>query len=323
FVRQFSALFSGAATARGYLCPDLLASDESYIEFHRKWQLSAYFSIRKKQLTDAIDLANKQSEPAVLDQAAVDAVMAELGLSTQLGARAMWAIRRCWAADVYLEPLASRFWQLTIQIVSWYHHSASDALRLLIRSRNSSSAGANGSPTTTEESATVDQLLAHIHDMLALKKLCVDHIDRIQPLLPASPKTSDAPLPPSTRSTALAASLRDAISQAFAPSEDAATGAIDHISTTIVAASCANLASQLRRTTSQFRHTNRAAPKSPSAFVSKLFGELSAVELKLSSQQHTLALLRAGVCLGISREVAKVSADALSTISKTEASLHR
>ncbi|KAJ2325109.1 hypothetical protein GGI00_005136, partial [Coemansia sp. RSA 2681] len=50
---------------------------------------------------------------------------------------------------------------------------------------------------------------------------------------------------------------------------------------------------------------------------------LSAVELKLSSQQHTLALLRAGVCLGISREVAKVSADALSTISKTEASLHR
>ncbi|KAJ2449223.1 hypothetical protein GGF42_004844 [Coemansia sp. RSA 2424] len=323
FVRQFSALFSGAATAGGYLCPDLLASDESYIEFHRKWQLSAYFSIRKKQLTDAIDLANKQSEPVVLDQAAVDAVMAELGLSTQLGARAMWAIRRCWAADVYLEPLASRFWQLTIQIVSWYHHSASDALRLLIRSRNSSSAGANGSPTTTEESATVDQLLAHIHDMLALKKLCVDHIDRIQPLLPASPKTSDAPLPPSTRSTALAASLRDAISQAFAPSEDAAAGAIDHISTTIVAASCGNLASQLRRTTSQFRHTNRAAPKSPSAFVSKLFGELSAVELKLGSQQHTLALLRAGVCLGISREVAKVSADALSTISKTEASLHR
>ncbi|KAJ2901081.1 hypothetical protein IWW38_000046 [Coemansia aciculifera] len=318
FVRQFSALFSSQGVGE-YRCTDMLASEESYVEFHRKWQLSAYFSIRKKQLTDAIDSVNSQQQASgsvVLDQPAVDAIMVELGLSTQLGARAMWAIRRCWAADVYLEPLASRFWQLTTQIVSWYHHSVSNALKLLIRSSDSSnsSPAANGSPTTTAaESTTVDQLLAHVHDIFALKQQCIGYIDSIQPLLPASPG-----------SAALAASLRDAIALAFTPSEDMATGAIDHISATIVTASCANLASHLRRTTSQFRHTNRAAPKSPSAFVGKLFDELSTVELKIASQQqHTLKLLRDGACLGISRQVAKVSADALSTISKTEASLHR
>ncbi|KAJ2743464.1 hypothetical protein GGI20_003718 [Coemansia sp. BCRC 34301] len=318
FVRQFSAFFSGTAVEE-HRCPDFLASEESYIEFHRKWQLSAYFSIRKKQLTDAIDpTAVPQSESAVLDQAAVDALMGDLGLCTQLGARAMWAIRRCWDADVYLEPLASRFWQLTIQVVLWYHHSTSDALRLLVRSSN-----ANGSPTSAMESAVVDQLLAHIHDIFALKQLCAGYIDTIHRLLPANSSASDAPLSPSGGSAILADSLRLIMSRAFAPLEDVAAGAIDYISETIVTGSCSNLASQLRRTTSQFRHTNRAAPKSPSAFVSKLFGELSAIELKVGTQQHTLERLRAGVCLGISRDVAKASADALLTISKTEASLHR
>ncbi|KAJ2840882.1 hypothetical protein FBU31_000023 [Coemansia sp. 'formosensis'] len=297
FVRQFSALFN---TADRY--PSLLASDESYIEFHRKWQLSAYFSIRKKQLTDAID-SSSQAE-SVLDQAAVDSIMVELSLNTQLGTRAIWAIRRCWADDVYLEPLASRFWQLTIQIILWYHHSASDALRLLMRSN------------ADEELTAVDQLLAHVHDMFALRQLCVDHIDNIQHMLPTTSSSKES-------LAVIVDSLKDAICQAFEPSNDTAGRAISHISATIVAASCANLSSQLRRTTSQFRHTNRAAPKSPSAFVSKLFGELSVVELKISSQQNTLAMLRTQVCLGISREVARVSAEALSTISKTEASLHR
>ncbi|KAJ2881736.1 hypothetical protein H4R27_003888 [Coemansia aciculifera] len=295
FVRQFSALFN---TLDRY--PDLLASDESYVEFHRKWQLSAYFSIRKKQLTDAID-PRGQAE-SVLDQAAVDGILGEPGLSTQLAARALWAIRRCWAEDVYLEPLAPRFWQLTIQIILWYHHSASDALKVLIRSN------------ADEELTAVDQLLAHIHDMFAFKQMCFDHIDSIRALLPTTEQALDA--------SSISDSLKDAISQAFEPSDDAAAGAIEHISATIVAASCANLASQLRRTTSQFRHTNRAAPKSPSAFVSKLFAELSAVELKITSQD-TLAMLRTQVCLGISREIARVSIEALSTISKTEASLHR
>ncbi|KAJ2491913.1 hypothetical protein IWW37_001885 [Coemansia sp. RSA 2050] len=305
FVRQFSRLFDAADRH-----PDLLATEESYVEFHRKWQLSAYFSIRKKQLTDAID----SSDPSALDPAAVDRITEELGLSTQLGARAMWAIRRCWAEDVYLEPLASRFWQLTIQIILWYNHSASDALKLLIRSN-----------TATEEGLTaVDQLLAHIHDIFALKQLCADHIGKLRPLLPTPAQALDTSSPAAVPSAALTDNLRGAIARAFEPSDDVATGAIEHISATIVAASCGNLASQLRRTTSQFRHTNRAAPKSPSAFVSKLFDELSAVELKIStSQPNTLAMLRAKVCLGISREMARVSAEALSTISKTEASLHR
>ncbi|KAJ1817574.1 hypothetical protein LPJ60_004769 [Coemansia sp. RSA 2675] len=303
FVRQFSHLFDAADRH-----PELLAAEESYVEFHRKWQLSAYFSIRKKQLTDAID----SSDPPVLDEAVVDKITEELGLSTQLGARAMWAIRRCWAEDVYLEPLASRFWQLTIQIILWYNHSASDALKLLIRSNNA------------EEGLTaVDQLIAHIHDMFALKQLCADHIDKIRPLLPAAVQALDSSSPAAS-SVAMVDSLKSAITRAFEPSDDAAAGAIEHMSATIVAASCANLASQLRRTTSQFRHTNRAAPKSPSAFVSKLFSELSAVELKISpTQPDTLAMLRAKVCLGISREMARVSSEALSTISKTEASLHR
>ncbi|KAJ1728096.1 hypothetical protein LPJ61_004220 [Coemansia biformis] len=128
-------------------------------------------------------------------------------------------------------------------------------------------------------------------------------------------------------------SMEAAVDQAWAPLADAANGAVDYLATTIVTASCSSLASQLRRTTSQFRHTNREPPTTPSPFVAKLFALLAAAETRVGDMQcsddardfvrATRLRLRASVCADVSREMARACSEALSTISKTEASLLR
>ncbi|ORX71633.1 hypothetical protein DL89DRAFT_221940, partial [Linderina pennispora] len=108
FVRDFSDLFKHADSISAAVD---FAKDEHFVEFHRKWQLSAYFAIRKTQIIDAIE----GKEPATPTRKSLDRV--QLGLCTDTAALAVWAIRRCWSADVYLAPLAFRFWQLSIQVV--------------------------------------------------------------------------------------------------------------------------------------------------------------------------------------------------------------
>ncbi|KAJ2460099.1 hypothetical protein GGI02_005798, partial [Coemansia sp. RSA 2322] len=80
FVRTFGGLFSAACKHRD---PAVLASEESFVEFNRKWQLSAYFSIRKKQVTDGIEARDGGSE------AEIDGVAGASGLCTREAGRAL------------------------------------------------------------------------------------------------------------------------------------------------------------------------------------------------------------------------------------------
>ncbi|KAI8324458.1 COG2-domain-containing protein [Martensiomyces pterosporus] len=370
FMREFGGLFDAAGKAALEMGGSL-AKEESFVEFNRKWQLSAYFSIRKTQITDAIDgteqqqktgngralsppsLSGRPSTPVSvtnramsaspegprnhstspefqISQEAVDLLLEELGMCTRNAALAMWAIRRCWAPDVYLEPLAYRFWQLTVQVTLWYRSAADADIRRLILDDSS---GANGAGSTGEGRSGTERILENIHDVFVLKQHVLDQVDGIYHLLPIQQPTTSADSP--SIQSDIAESLKSSIVLAFAALETTASGALDYMCTTIVSTSCANIASQLRRTTSQFRHTNRAAPTTASAYVGRLFSSLAAAEEKIDKLQEmsrelgddfaqkTKSAMREGVCRGISLEVARASAEALATISKTEASLQR
>ncbi|PIA18823.1 hypothetical protein COEREDRAFT_79385 [Coemansia reversa NRRL 1564] len=397
FMREFGAMFAvskrdGSASYVDYVDGGChLASEPSYIEFNRKWQLSAYFSIRKKQIIDAVEGRNREqaadvdskrfmvrspelngrtgglsanSQPGTpssagsltslhgnlgasngsngltsslaLDKETIVQMQGELGLHTELATRAILAIRQCWSPSVYIEPLASRFWQLTVQLMLWYQQAADQCIRQLI----SSNAELGGSSAL--ESTEVDYLLHHIYDIYELKALILEQTRTSSNMVPATVASISTGSSSAFRRNVLD-SMEGLVVQMFKPLEETTQSAFSYMAATIVSTSCNNLASQLRRTTSQFRHTNRNPPSSASLFVGKLFAPLSALETKigdlfstadgssltigLDTAEEFLKLakdtLRSKTCEGISREFAKACGEALSSISKTEASLQR
>ncbi|KAJ2820779.1 hypothetical protein IWW50_004920, partial [Coemansia erecta] len=355
FACEFSRLFSlgGGAAVDGVPDHSVLALDPAYVEFSRKWQLSAYFSIQKKHIIGALEgceqspasggsrpgtplLSSLSSRAPAVDKDAVARIKAEAGLLTEQAARAVWAIKRCWAPEVYLEPLASRCWQLTMQILLWYQQAVDRSVRQLIQS-NASVGGAQAL-----ESPEIGELLHHMHDTFAMRTAACEQTRLVGGVIPAPAAGSgDA----GGFKAGILASMESAVGQAFAPLDATVERAAEYMAAAVAACSTENLGSQLRRTTSQFRHTNRQAPTAASAYVAKLFALLAAVEAKIDGAVEAKIggaveakidragqgefgrtvkhMLRTQVAAGVSREIARACGEALATISKTEASLQR
>ncbi|KAJ2281978.1 hypothetical protein IW139_001856 [Coemansia sp. RSA 353] len=321
FVSEFSHMFS--------LGNDSLMVDPVYVEFSRKWQLSAYFSIQKKHVIAVLEdfergkpldaargsesNGTRPSTPAPKLQVEQDVLQIKHreGLLTEHAARAVWAIQQCWTSNVYLEALAAKFWQLTMQILLWYQQTASQCVQQLIQSN------ASKSSVQALESHELDELLHHMHDMFAMREVAMEQTRAICRVVPGTDNGT----------CGISAGLESAVGQALAPLDDTSNKAADHISSTITAPSTTTLASHLRRTTSQFRHTNRPPPSTPSPYISSLFAYLESTESKITHDQATSErikhMLRSRVATRVSQEFARVCADALATISKTEASLLR
>ncbi|KAJ2771536.1 hypothetical protein IWQ57_002170 [Coemansia nantahalensis] len=368
FMASFGAIFASVGEDRAV--GELLGAEPTYAEFNRKWQLSAYYTICKKHIVDTLGgkgggaadgarrglalspaLGAAGSRPGTPSSVASqtsratptggriggpetdDIAQAQIGagLYTESAAKAMWAIARCWAPRVYIEPLASRFWQLTVQILMWYCQSAMQELRQLVKTSSGlADAGALESPE-------VDGLLQHVHDSFVLRVHVADQMRSATCRLPEPPSAAAGEGTAYSGGggfrEAMLGSMEAAVDHTWAPLVHTVNDAVDHLASTIVTASCANLASQLRRTTSLFRHTNREPPTTPSPFVAKLFALLSAAEARVDSMQRsddarefariTRHRLRTAVCAAISREMATACSEALATISKTEASLLR
>ncbi|KAJ2562373.1 hypothetical protein GGH12_003284 [Coemansia sp. RSA 1822] len=326
FVSEFSQMFS--LSNDGAEC-DSLMLDPVYMEFSRKWQLSAYFSIQKKHVIAVLEdfergkLPNaahvsesngtRSSTPVPktqVDEKDVLQIKYDAGLLTEHAARAVWAVKQCWAPSVYLESLAAKFWQLTMQILLWYQQTAGQCIQQLIQSNTSKDS------VQALESPELDELLHHMHDMFAIQEVAAEQTRAICRVVPGT----------DTGAHGISACLESAVGQALAPLDDTSNQAADHISSTIVAPSTSTLVSHLRRTTSQFRHTNRPPPSTPSPYIPKLFTYLESTESKITHDQTSERIkhmLRTRVIVRVTQEFARVCADALATISKTEASLLR
>uniref|UniRef100_A0A673FYU3 Conserved oligomeric Golgi complex subunit 2 n=1 Tax=Sinocyclocheilus rhinocerous TaxID=307959 RepID=A0A673FYU3_9TELE len=105
FVRKFERQCGSQASVKR------LRAHPCYQSFHNKWNLPVYFQLRFKEIAGSLENAISNGLEA-----------APAGSSYHLQVtEVLWScVCRCWADQVYLPPLAHRFWKLMLQLISRY-----------------------------------------------------------------------------------------------------------------------------------------------------------------------------------------------------------
>ncbi|KAJ1646618.1 hypothetical protein LPJ64_001899 [Coemansia asiatica] len=280
FTRCFAQLFG------------ISSDDAMFSEFGRKWQLAAYFSVRRREIVDIVEGRTKNS---TADSGYIE--------------RAISGINQCWDPSVVLAPLAAKFWQLTLQIIQWTRR----AMVIEYNAKINETANANANAGSAIPAIRMLQDTRLLNNKLSAEIL---------------PKVLDQVANGIARDD-VKETLQAALTHVLHPLQTDSEAALAQAGASIVASSCLQLTSHLRRTTSQYRHTGRDAPLTASAYIKSLLSSLNEAE-KITDQMQgqdasmeTKIRLREIVCQGISKELAKAMLDALATISKTEASLLR
>uniref|UniRef100_A0A3Q3DKH5 Conserved oligomeric Golgi complex subunit 2 n=1 Tax=Hippocampus comes TaxID=109280 RepID=A0A3Q3DKH5_HIPCM len=105
FVRRFERQCSSQASVKR------LRAHPSYAAFHNKWNLPVYFQLR---FSFCVSASNARTRFACASAPAGGAYHLQATAS-------LWScLVRCWSDQVYLPPLAHRFWKLTLQLYSRY-----------------------------------------------------------------------------------------------------------------------------------------------------------------------------------------------------------
>uniref|UniRef100_A0A665U8A9 Conserved oligomeric Golgi complex subunit 2 n=1 Tax=Echeneis naucrates TaxID=173247 RepID=A0A665U8A9_ECHNA len=105
FVRRFERQCSSQASVKR------LRVHPSYTSFNNKWNLPVYFQLRYKEIAGSLENAIADGLEAAPVGSAYHLQVSEV----------LWScIVRCWSDNVYVLPLAHRFWKLTLQLYSRY-----------------------------------------------------------------------------------------------------------------------------------------------------------------------------------------------------------
>ncbi|XP_026856268.2 conserved oligomeric Golgi complex subunit 2 isoform X1 [Electrophorus electricus] len=105
FVRKFERQCGSQASVKR------LRAHTSYQSFHNRWNLPVYFQLRYKEIAGSLENAMSDG---------LEAAPAGSRYRLQV-TEVLWScVCRCWAEQIYLPPLAHRFWKLTLQLLSRY-----------------------------------------------------------------------------------------------------------------------------------------------------------------------------------------------------------
>uniref|UniRef100_A0A6Q2XXL0 Conserved oligomeric Golgi complex subunit 2 n=1 Tax=Esox lucius TaxID=8010 RepID=A0A6Q2XXL0_ESOLU len=113
FVRRFERQCGSQASVRR------LRAHPSYQSFYNKWNLPVYFQLRYKEIA------------MCLENAIADGLEAAPAGSSYhlLVSQVLWnSLLKCWEENIYLPPLAHRFWKLTLQLISRYSKFLTEVL---------------------------------------------------------------------------------------------------------------------------------------------------------------------------------------------------
>lgn len=116
FQSRFSATLSFLARLER-LCGSIeavsqLRQQESYKRFLARWNLAIYFQLRFQEIASQLEVA--LSEPGKISSG---------GEFHLLCNECLWnELERCWHPEVFVAPLAHRFWKLTLQLLARHHH---------------------------------------------------------------------------------------------------------------------------------------------------------------------------------------------------------
>lgn len=187
FVRKFERQCGSQASVKR------LRAHPSYQSFHNKWNLPVYFQLRFKEIAGSL-------ESAIADGLEATPVGSSFHLQVT---EVLWScVCRCWTDQVYLPPLAHRFWKLTLQLISRYStfltevltktsstEASKDSVRPLPSSASSTSSRTSqdadsetGGPTvlSTKQlffiAADVDKLQGKIPDISEMIKAKLENI---------------------------------------------------------------------------------------------------------------------------------------------------
>uniref|UniRef100_A0A672SQ82 Conserved oligomeric Golgi complex subunit 2 n=1 Tax=Sinocyclocheilus grahami TaxID=75366 RepID=A0A672SQ82_SINGR len=178
FVRKFERQCGSQASVKR------LRAHPCYQSFHNKWNLPVYFQLRFKEIAGSL-------ENAISD--GLEAAPAGSSYHLQV-TEVLWScVCKCWTDQVYLPPLAHRFWKLTLQLISRYAtfltENSKDSVRPLPSSASSTSSRTSqdadsetGGPTVLSTkklvfiAADVDKLQGQIPDISEMIKAKLESI---------------------------------------------------------------------------------------------------------------------------------------------------
>lgn len=174
FVRKFERQCGSQASVKR------LRAHPCYQSFHNKWNLPVYFQLRFKEIAGSL-------ENAISD--GLEAAPAGSSYHLQV-TEVLWScVCRCWADQVYLPPLAHRFWKLTLQLISRYATFLTEVLtkspppetsKDLVRPLPSSASSTSSRTSQDADSETGG------HTVLSTKKLVfiAADVDKLQGQIP-------------------------------------------------------------------------------------------------------------------------------------------
>uniref|UniRef100_A0A673FYF1 Conserved oligomeric Golgi complex subunit 2 n=1 Tax=Sinocyclocheilus rhinocerous TaxID=307959 RepID=A0A673FYF1_9TELE len=162
FVRKFERQCGSQASVKR------LRAHPCYQSFHNKWNLPVYFQLRFKEIAGSLENAISNGLEAVTE--------------------VLWScVCRCWADQVYLPPLAHRFWKLMLQLISRYatfltevRHSCSASSTSSRTSQDADSETGGPTVLSTKKlvfiAADVDKLQGQIPDISEMIKAKLESI---------------------------------------------------------------------------------------------------------------------------------------------------
>ncbi|CAB4405568.1 unnamed protein product [Rhizophagus irregularis] len=111
-----------------------LRNHSTYMEFMKRWQLSVYFQLRFKEISNQIE------GTLALNVLSIDNSNNDTQYPTSLKLPAskstILAIERCWSEEVFIYGLSHRFWKLTLQLIERYKKWLTSTLTELVETNN-------------------------------------------------------------------------------------------------------------------------------------------------------------------------------------------
>lgn len=316
FLERFERACRTAATV------SRLRDAPSYRGFLAKWNLPVYFQLRFQEIASQLELSLCQP----LKRNKVD-TGDDFRTSCH---RALWEqLERCWHQEVFLAPLAHRFWKLTLQLLSrhliWLQqfllsHGNSEEKQTEKTKEGSplpeaSDAGTAakqgaGSPELETSSTVLLVLLFRDTELLA-DKVGLLFVDVVRPRLELQGLSDFA-------------ALEGSISHCV----DSLRGQQPVISQHIVgdtAKSCCNHLRLVNDIPRLYRRTNREVPTKPSSYVGLLLEPLAELRSHVTESLRVTwsAEWTRGILEEVARQYTTVTNDVLVSVKKMEDSLKR
>jgi len=308
-----------------------LRKHDSYISFLQSWNLPVYFQIRFQEI----------AKPYELSLASTEVVRSDSECKLKVTEEAISAISKCFNSDTFLQPLAHRFFKLSLQILSRYQVWALMCLKIF---KDGPQPQTSSDMKRSETSKDLQKLDINNKKRSMKKSISDQHLPELDKPIPVlTISLADLVLifcdleylvsaAPSLVTAGLASVLPETggldLSQAVSAGVTALSFVPPQLSAAITAhivASPAKLLKSVGDIPRMYRRTNRETPSKPCTYISSIVDELKSF---LSCHKQTCSLASVSSWLGDSCDsilglyLVQVQ-DVLSNVTKMEESLRK